>query len=223
MLGCFGGLECDNLAVGDPGNYGASITPSSFSTLAGQSRDLTIGFSNPNDIRGSLSYDIGFPSGFTPSASQIVIDWAGETHDSRTISVQVSSSVAAGTYTGNVSFNGSVLATVNIIVTEAAAPSFDITYDPHEVVVPPNGESPHVYFTVKSVNGFSGQVHFMCSTNTPLISVEGGPEEFDLPVTPTADGFFLRNFLREGSGGSFLGTFSGTAGSVTKTVTVTLN
>jgi hypothetical protein len=152
------------LVVQPSPSMSGSIAPTSATVVAGLSGSFTVTLNSQYGATGTVNFQCsGLPSGATCTFNPLAPTLPANGSVSDALTVQVASSVAAGSYPFTVlatsgSLNQSATATLQV----QAGPNFSSTITPSSATVSV-GQSANFAITLNSQNGATGTVSFQCS------------------------------------------------------------
>jgi hypothetical protein len=199
------------LVVSTP-DFSLSATPTSRTVTSGASTTYTVSVTPVAGFTGSVTLSSsGLPSGAAGSFSP------NPTTGTSTMTVTTSASTPAGSYPVTITgTSGTLTHTTSVqLVVQAPAPDFTLTASPTSRTVT-RGASTTYAITVNKVNGFSGSVS---------LSVAGRPSRTTGTFSPnptTSTSTLTITTRTNTTRGTYALTITGTSGSLSRTVNVTL-
>jgi hypothetical protein len=198
-------------------DFTISAMPSSNSVAAGRTASYTVGVAALNNFTGDVSLSLsGLPANvgtaaFVPSA---VITAAGSSQ----LTVTTAASAPAGTYPLTVTgISGTTTHTASITLTVTPPPDFSLSASPPSVTVS-RGQTASYTVSSSSIGGFTGSVSLTVSGLPSHVTATWVSNPIPTPGSTTLQ---LRT-TNSTSRGTFTVRVTGTSGTLTHYVTVTL-
>jgi uncharacterized membrane protein len=206
------------------GDFSITASPSSLSISAGSSSTSKIALTSLNSFAGTVTLSAsGSPTGLGLSLSPTSVSLSGGGTGTSTLSV---SSSSPGSYTVTVTGTGGSLShqtTVTVTINPVNSGDFSITASPSSLTVS-KGSSAGSTITLTSLSGFSGTI-----TLSVTVSSNSGPRTSlsSSSVTLTSGGqgtsILTLKATHKTQIGSYTITVTGTSGSISHTVKITVN
>ena len=205
------------LVVNPPSSFTLAASPSSQTVTQGGSTTFTPSVTGLNGFSSAVSFSVtGLPSGATGTFNPTSVTGSG----SSTLTVATAANTPAGSYTLTITgTSGSLVesSTVTLVVSAAAQGNFTLTSTPTSRTIV-QGNSTTYSMTVAASNGFTGPVTFSVS------GLPAGATASFSPATVTTSGSTTMTVATTTSSpvGSYPIVVTGTSGSLSNSVTVTL-
>ena len=208
-------------SVSQTPDFSISASPSSVTVTAGNSGSSTITTSVSGGFNNAISLSTsGAPSGVTVSFGTNPIAAPGS--GSSTVTFQVGSSAAAGTYPITITGSGGgVTHTASVSLTVKAASSGDFTITPSSSSVSATqGSSATDSVTTTVSNGFNNSISLSASGAPSGVTVSFGTDPIAAPGSGTSTVTF--NVASSTATGTYPITITGSGGGVTHTASISL-
>lgn len=196
---------------------------SSRTVTAGQTTTLMVDVPSEQDLT-SESVNVVADSPLTVAPSFLGNLAPG---DEESVVVTVPASTPPGQYGVRLNNTRTGQTESSVIITVVAAstgPDFSFTASRSTVSTVPTVFSPPVTFTLTSLGGFTGDVSIDWVETADLFVSEAAPKPLVVTVGPSGPATFEKRFYRSATHTNPLtATFTATSGSITKTITITVN
>jgi hypothetical protein len=215
-----GSFKFPNCGSTNPDFY-LTANPGSQTVVQGKSATYSITVNPLNGYANTVNLTVsGCPTGGTCSISPASV---GPPYASSTLTVGTSSSTPGGTYTITVSGTDGTLTHTTSVSLTVISPDFSITANT-KVETIASGTSARYGFTLTPINAFSGNVALTVTGLPPSSTGTFSPNPVALTF-PSAASSTLTVATRKHktTAGTYTLTITGTSGTVTHSVTVTLN
>jgi hypothetical protein len=145
------------LTVNAPPDFALSLNPTSLTVQQGDSGQTTLTLTPQNGFTGTVNLElVGAPSGVTLAPTSVNV--TGSSPLTQTLTVNVGSGVAPGTYSLQVrATSGSLAKAANLSLTVTPPPDFTLSLNPTSLTVQ-QGDSGQTTLTLTPQNGFTGTV-----------------------------------------------------------------